>query len=82
MGILKFLAQVFLGQAAPQVAGGAIKGVALATVIMPLALWLVEHKDENFTCITWGQFALACVIVGAFLLWAYFTHSPRQDGAP
>jgi hypothetical protein len=78
----KITGALFGGGATTQVATGGVKGVALAALLAGYGAWLLEHKDEVFVTLTYGEVtfwgALFCLVV--YL--ALHLPSPRQQQGP
>lgn len=57
--------------------------VAAILALAPLGYWFVLHKDETFTCVTWGQTAIVGVIIFVLLKIAEYTRPPKSgtDGS-
>lgn len=81
--MLKLVSSVlglFGGGAAATVAGGAIDAVAITAAVTPAAIWFVHHKDETAVvfAFTWGQLAVAGLVVAAVLKLVHYVKSPGQ----
>lgn len=81
MGALieKLLLLIFGGGVVSQVSTGAVKGVAIAGALTPFLLWLLEHKDEKFIDITYGEAAFWGLVVYGVIYLALHLPSPRQQ---
>lgn len=84
MGALleKLVLLIFGGGAVTQISTGAVKGVAISTALVPFLLWLLEHKDEKFIDVTYGEATFwGSLMVGVIYL-ALHLPSPRQPQQP
>lgn len=77
MDIIKFIIGLFTGKAGEAV-GGAVSSVAqfaaLIAAITPLALWIVNNKNEVFITITYGDLLFWALLAGLLLMILRLVH--------
>ena len=79
--LLAWLVGLFGTQAGAAIGRG-LTNVAAIAALAPAAIWFLENKDVNATCLTWGQLALCSLVILAILKVAHYTPPPAPPRWP
>lgn len=80
--LLRWILSLLGTNAGSQVAGGVINSVASIAVLAPVALWFIEHKDEPFVTLSYGESAIIGGLLFVVIKAAHWSQPPPRPQWP
>jgi hypothetical protein len=66
----------FLSGGVGQRIGSGVANLTAAAALAPLGLWLLEHREEAFVTLSYGELALFGLLVFAIVKVIHYTRAP------